>query len=137
MVVKVLGVGRLFDEALMEKEDSVKAFITDPVIQQRLAKYLVLKCFRNSALEDLHAGIVPDSKSGDYSDVVVSTPYSEIPWNQLSKISDAEMKVLMQDVVNHTYRFIQELFDEERGGELLLKLASRDAVPQWDDPQSP
>lgn len=53
----------------MNKDESVKALITDPVLQQRLAKYLVLKCFRNSVLEDLHAGIIPDSKSGDYTDV--------------------------------------------------------------------
>jgi hypothetical protein len=59
----------------MNKDDAVKALITDPVMQQRLAKHLVLKCFRNSILEDLHTGMVPDSKTGDYSDVVVLTPY--------------------------------------------------------------
>ena len=60
--------------------DTAKALVTDPVLQQRLAKYLVLQCFRNSVLEDLHAGLVPRSKSGDYTDVVVHTPYGEIPW---------------------------------------------------------
>lgn len=64
---------------MMNKDESVKALITDPVLQQRLAKYLVLKCFRNSVLEDLHAGIIPDSKSGGFSDVVVRTPFGEIP----------------------------------------------------------
>lgn len=119
----------------MNKNDDLKVFITDPVLQQRLAKHLVLKCFRNSILEDFHAGKVPDSQCGDYSDVVVHTPYGEIPWNELSRINDAEMKLLMQDVVNHTYHLIQELFDEERGGELLLKLAVRDPAPEWDDPK--
>lgn len=119
----------------MNKNDDLKVFITDPVLQQRLAKHLVLKCFRNSILEDFHAGKVPDSKCGDYSDVVVHTPFGEIPWNDVSRINDAEMKVLMTDVVNHTYHFIQELFDEERSGELLLKLASHDPVPNWDDPK--
>jgi len=74
---------------------AIKALITDPVIQQRLAKHLVLKCFRNSALEDLHAGKVPDTAAGDYSDVVVRTPYGEIPWTELSRFNDAEMKVLI------------------------------------------
>ncbi len=118
----------------MDKNGALKAFIIDPVLQQRLAKYMVLKCVRNSVLEDLHGGTVPDSKLGDYSDVAVHSPFGKIPWPQLSRISDEEMKVLMQDVVNHTYHFIQELFDEERGGELLLKLANRDQVPNWDDP---
>ena len=117
-----------------EQDKLVKALIADPVLQQRLAKYLVLQCFRNSVLEDLHAGIIPDSKSGDHTDVAVHTPFGEIPWDQLSRISDDEMKVLMQDVVKHTYHFIQELFDEERGGELLLKLAERDPAPHWDNP---
>ena len=113
----------------------IKAAITDPEIQLRLAKYLVQKCFRNSVLEDLHAGTIPDSKNGDFTDVTVHTLFGEIPWSQLSRISDEEMKVLMQDVVNRTYHFIQELFDEKRGGELMLKLASRDPVPNWDDPK--
>ena len=100
-----------------------------------MAKYLVQRCFRNSALEDLHAGIVPDSKAGDYSDVVVSTPFGEIPWHKLARFDDKEMKTLMIDVVQKTYEFIQELFDEESGGELLLRFAARDPVPQWEDPR--
>ena len=119
----------------MNKDDAVKALITDPVMQQRLAKYLVLKCFRNSALEDLHTGMVPDSKTGDYSDVVVHTPFGQIPWNELSRFDNAEMKALMVDVVNKTYHLVQELFDEERGGNLLLQLAAKDPAPDWEDPK--
>jgi len=33
--------------------DEVRAFITDPVLQRRLAKYMVLQCFRNSMLAAL------------------------------------------------------------------------------------
>ena len=119
----------------MESDDAIKALITDPGLQQRLAKHIALRCFRNSILEDLHSGKIPDSKSGDYSDVVVRTPYGEIPWNELSRFNDAEMKALMVDVVNHTYHFIQELFDDERGGKLLIKLAQKDPAPEWDDPK--
>ena len=50
----------------MNSHDEVRAFITDAVLQQRLAKYMVLQCFRNSMLEDLHTGISPSSASGDY-----------------------------------------------------------------------
>ena len=45
------------------------------------------------------------------------------------------MKVLMTDVVNRVYHFVQELFDEERGGTLLLQLAAKDSVPGWDNPK--
>lgn len=115
--------------------DAVKALIADPVTQKRLAKHIALKCFRTSILEDLHAGIVPDSKNGDYSDVVVKTPFGEIPWKEFSRFDDAEMKSLMVDVVNNTYHLIQEFFDEEHGEELLLKLVAKDPAPDWDDPK--
>jgi hypothetical protein len=43
--------------------------------------------------------------------------------------------MLMIDVVQKTYEFIQELFDVESDGEILLRLAARDPVPQWEDPK--
>jgi len=115
-------------------DDVTKSFICDTGLQKRLAKHLVLTCFRNTILEDLHSGTTPDSKIGDYSDVVVLTPYGEIPWRELSRFDDKEMKALIINVTNATYHLIQELFDEKRGGELLLKLAKRDPAPNWDDP---
>jgi hypothetical protein len=114
--------------------ESVKALITDAVLQQRLAKYMVEQCFRNSQLEDLHAGTAPSSKTGDYSDVTVRTPFGEIRWCELSRLDDTEMKALTIDVVNRTYRFINRLFNEQTGGELLIRLATRDPLPQWENP---
>lgn len=105
-------------------DESARALITDPILQKRLAKYLVQRCVRNSVLEDLHAGTAPDSKAGDYSDVVVVTPFGEIPWRRLSRFDDAEMKTLMIDVVQKTYEFIRELFDEKLGGTLILRLGT-------------
>lgn len=75
---------------------------------EKVAKSLVEVCVRN-ALEDLHAGIFPSSQSGDYSDVKVISPYGEIPWTRLGRISDKEMKCLMTDVVNKTYTFLRYL----------------------------
>jgi len=128
--------GEGYPEVNMDKRgDAIRVLIRDPVLQKRLSKYLVQRCFRNSVLDDLHAGIAPDSKAGDYSDVVVSTPFGEIPWSKLSRFDDEEMKTLMIDVVQKTYEFIQELFDVENGGELLLPLAERDPLPRWEDPR--
>jgi hypothetical protein len=59
----------------MESSDPIRGILTEPVLQQRLAKPIVLECFRNSGLEDLHAGISPDSAAGDCSDVLVNGPY--------------------------------------------------------------
>ncbi len=119
----------------MNKDEIAKAIVTDPEIQQRMAKHIALKCFRNSVLEDLHSGKVPDSKTGDYSDVIVHTPFGQIPWNELSRFDDAEMKALMVDVTNKVYHYIQELFDDVRGSELIYKLAKKDPAPNWDVPK--
>ena len=115
----------------MNSHDEVRALITDPVLQQRLAKYMVLQCFRNSMLEDLHAGITPSSASGDYSDVTVSSPCGVIPWPKVSRLNDEEMKHLMIDVVDRAYRSIHTLFDESTGGQLLVSLAEGDPLPLW------
>ena len=114
--------------------ERLHACVTEPVLQQRLAKYMVLHCFRNSMLEDLHAGISPSSAAGDYSDVTVSSPYGLIPWNNVSRLNDDEMKRLMIDVVDRAYRFINMLFDETTGSELLLLLAEHDPLPRWNAP---
>jgi hypothetical protein len=118
----------------MNPRDAVRASVTDPVLQKRLAKHMVLQCFRNSRLEDLHAGISPSSAAGDFFDVQVSSPYGTIPWPEVSRFNDDEMKDLMIDVVNRAYRFIHTLFDENTGAWLLHQLAERDPLPRWNDP---
>ena len=79
----------------------------------------------SSVLEDLHAGTTPDSATGDYSDVKVVSPYGEIPWTALSRISDEEMKVLMKDVVDRIFTFLK--YPEE-----LSRLVGAAA---WDTPR--
>ena len=72
-----------------EKQDEVNG----------LAKFLAAMGVRNNTeLEDLHTGITPSSKAGDYSDVKVVTPYGEIEWSKLSRISDVEMRSLMLSI---------------------------------------
>ena len=43
--------------------------------------------------------------------------------------------MLMIDVVDRTYQFIHQLFDQELGGELLRQLAARDLLPGWENPK--
>ncbi len=75
----------------------------DKELGTRLAKTLAVACVRNTFLEDLHAGISPSSRAGDHSDVRVVTPYGEIPWNNVSRIVDEAMKLMMKEVVNKVY----------------------------------
>ena len=114
--------------------ETAREAASNPEVLKRLAKYLAQQCFRNTMLEDLHAGVTPDSATGDYSDVVVRSPYGEIPWPKLSRLSDEEMKALMIEVVNKTYRALIILFDDRLGNELIKVLAQHDFLPRWNEP---
>ena len=103
-------------------------------LRARLAKLMARDCFRNTILEDFHAGKVPSSQAGDHSDVKVVTPFGEIQWDRLSRLSDAEMKTLMIDVVDHCYDFLIELCSPH-GRELIENLKLRDELPRWNEPQ--
>jgi hypothetical protein len=96
-----------------------------------LAKAMALHAFRNP-IEDLHAGIFPSSKTGDYSDVKVVTPYGEIPWNQLGRISDDEMKPLMIEVVANLYTLLSVLDDIQQ--QAVICVLGYEAIVKWDNP---
>ena len=83
--------------------DSLNEIQHNETVRKRLAKLMAHDCFRNTKLEDFHSGKYPSSKTGDYSDVKVVSPFGEIPSKELSRLSDEEMKILMIDVVNQTY----------------------------------
>jgi len=104
-------------------------------LRARLAKLMARDCFRNTRLEDLHSGTFPSSETGNYSDVKVVSPHGEIPWNKLSRLSDAEMRELMIDVVDHCYTFLSELFASPHGEQIIEFLKRRDELPRWDDPR--
>ena len=66
---------------------------------KNLAKLIAVTGVRNNTdLEDLHCGTTPSSKTGDYTDVKVISPYGTIEWNYISRISDDEMCSLMLSV---------------------------------------
>lgn len=75
-------------------------------VAAHLAKILAMICVRNSSLEELHAGQVPTTRTGDYSDVfVVDADGRSIPWPDVSRIDNDEMRALMRDIVNRLYTF--------------------------------
>ncbi len=98
-----------------------------------LAKMLAAICVRNTYLEDLHAGTTPSSKTGDYSDVKVVTPYGEIPWNDLSRFDDDEMKKLVKEVVNNLYSFFERL--EDPAFMPAFEQFARQYTHRWDEPE--
>lgn len=113
-----------------------KVIATDEQLRKRLAKFMAQQCFRNTELENLHAGTGPSSETGDYSDVKVLSPYGEIPWTELSRFSDEEMKVLMIEVVNKTYTFLTMMFKSSKTTEALIQaLQGFDVVSHWNEPE--
>ncbi|HEB77539.1 MAG TPA: hypothetical protein ENI90_03300 [Methylothermaceae bacterium] len=75
-------------------------------IAANMARILVMMCVRNTELETLHAGIVPTSKTGDFTDVtVIDGEGHEIPWAEVSHFDDDAMRALMQHIENRIYTF--------------------------------
>ena len=72
---------------------------------------MALMCVRNTCIEDVHAGVEPSSKAGDFSDAKLVTPYGEIPWNKLSRIRNDEMREFMKQVVDRLYTVLLRLDD--------------------------
>src|SRR5437667_12798835 len=93
--------------------NSARLLTQNPQILKRLAKYMAQQCFRNTVLEDYHAGITPYSEAVDYSDVCVKPQAGEIPWSKLSRLSDETMNTLMIAVDNPPTELLQTLFDED------------------------
>lgn len=102
---------------------------------KKVAKLLAVMGVRNNTdLEELHAGITPSWKTGDYSDVKVITPYGEIEWNRLSRISDKEMRSLMlsiEQAIEKTLYAYEKLQQEDKA--VLLELIMKQRTYDRDD----
>jgi hypothetical protein len=105
----------------------------DKSVAAVLAKAIAAVCVRNGFLEDLHSGTTPSSKTGDYSDVKVVTPYGSIPWRDVSRISDEEMKRLMKGIVDQIYTFLSRQ-EDPAFLEAFLRMGSMYAA-RWDEPK--
>lgn len=83
-------------------------------IAAKMAKTLAMMCVRNTGLETLHAGIVPVTYAGDYSDVrVIDADGREIGWNAVSHLDDDQMRALMKEIVNRLYTFHVSIDDPD------------------------
>ena len=103
-------------------------------IAKRLALGIALMCVRNTCIEDIHAGVEPSSEAGDFSDVKVVTPFGEIPWNNLSRIRDDEMREFMKQVVDRLYTVLLRLDDPEFVDG--MDRYARRATARWDEPKN-
>ena len=98
-----------------------------------MAKIMTMICVRNTRLENLHAGIVPTSNTGDFSDVmVVDAGGNKIPWNDVSHFDDNEMRELIREIVNRFYTFHLKGNDPD-----FRKVINKWApiAQKWDEPE--
>ena len=105
----------------------------DDLLANAIVKTMVLVCVRNTKLEDLHAGLVPVTKTGDYSDVtVIDGDGRKIPWNDVSHFDDDAMRDLMRQIVDRVYTF-----QAKSGDPAFLKVIDRwsSVAAAWDEPR--
>jgi hypothetical protein len=99
-------VAQLQGEGKLPEQHGEAPKLTFSIERSNLAKAIIHNAIRNTILEDIHAGRTVRSKSGDFEDVKVVTPYGEIPWNEVSHISDEQMKDLMIKAVDTAYTML-------------------------------
>ena len=88
---------------------------------------------RHTLIEDIHAGLVPVTRTGDYSDVtVIDADGRRIPWPGVSHFDDNATRDLMRQVVDRVYTFEVRAKDPE-----FLERIERWAqvASQWDEPK--
>lgn len=102
-------------------------------IAARLAKLLAMICVRNTGIEDLHAGTVPVTHTGDFSDVFVTDADGRrMAWTDVSHMDDGAMRDLMRQIVDRLYTFHMNRDDPQFRDHLDRWLKKSGT---WDDPK--
>jgi len=102
-------------------------------IAAQLARVMAVACVRNTQLETLHAGLTPVSHTGDGTDVIVEDAEGRrIPWSEVSRINDDEMRALMREIVDRLYTFHLRIDDPAFRAEIDRWAAM---TAKWDAPK--
>jgi hypothetical protein len=96
-----------------------QAIAFDPALA-REAKAIVALAFRNGPIEDLHAGVPCPTCAQD---------------DRYSRLSNAELKVVMKNAVNHVYRLLWQRTHDHQAYEANVALGQRFST-RWDDPET-
>ena len=87
----------------------------------REAKAIVALAFRNGRIENIHAGRSCPTCTGQAG---------------YSRITDAEMKLIMKNAVDHVYRLLSLKTEEPKAYESHIRLGER-YTAAWDEPGVP
>ena len=98
-----------------------------------ISKSMAVMCVRNTMIEDIHAGIEPVTRTGDFTDVVViDADGRRILWPEVSRIGNDEMGRLMRQVVNRLYTY-QAKADDPHFVRLMDRALAE--AGRWDEPE--
>ena len=105
----------------------------DQQLASLLVRTMALTCVRNTMIEDIHAGLVPVTRIGDYSDVtVIDADGRRIPWPQVSHFDDESMRNLKRQVVDRLHTFTVRSNEPD----FLERIAAwMDVASRWDEPK--
>ena len=124
---------------LKSKRRIVSITMNPDKMTSEFAKIMTAACIRRGYLEKLHSGITPVTKTGDYSDVkVIDAEGREIPWNQVSRINQAEMKTLITGIVDRIHTFLSRTFlcsFSDQDFNWALERAAKPWTKNWDEPK--
>ena len=102
------------------------------------AKLLTIHGYRNSPIEDIHAGNWPKLPNGEYApveDVIVTTKMggTVVPWAECSRISDSEMKHLNKTIYNQIYTLLTLYMEGTL--QKIPNFMSASSGGNWDEPE--
>lgn len=101
-------------------------------IAAKMVKTLAMMCVRNTGLETLHAGVVPVTHTGDYSDVrVIDADGRKIAWNDVSHLDDGQIRALMTEIVSRLYPIHMLRHDFEVRDSLEIWALPYTPSPKW------
>ena len=127
-----------------EMNDGVEFSRMEKVYTHKLAKMIVANCAVETSLNRLRMGDRVLSKTGDFSDVKIVTPFGESPWNNACRITSDEIKNFDQDFLNKVYTFLLYYLKSGTAGARLknpqsLRAAKIDKRIQsfWDSAKKP
>ena len=101
-----------------------------------LVRTMALLCVRNTALEDIHAGRAPVTRTGDWSDVtVVDAEGRCILWPEVSHFGDDAMRELMREIVDNLYNLYTFLLLSREPGFLERAAIWMRSASRWDEPK--
>ena len=78
-------------------------------LQAEVAKSMAILWVRNTDLENVHAGVVPATRTRDYTDVtIIDAEGRRIPWPEVSHFDEDAMRHPMRKVADRPFT-LQEL----------------------------